>query len=65
MTTVTFLVTGVSYGEGIGGRVDADWETETREPGMTKVTALAIALQLVVLSAALTLPSELWIGQPF
>ena len=32
---------------------------------MTKATALIIALQLVVLSAALTLPSELWIGQPF
>lgn len=32
---------------------------------MTRVMALAIALQLVVLSAALTLPSELWIGQPF
>lgn len=32
---------------------------------MTKVTAIAIAFQLVFLSAALTLPPELWIGQPF
>ena len=65
MTAVTFLVTGPSYREGVGGRVDADRETETQEVTMTRVTALFIALQLVVLSAALTLPSEVWIGQPF
>jgi hypothetical protein len=62
---ITFRVTGASYRVGIGGRVDADRETETREAEMTEAAALVIALQLVFLSAALTLPTKLWIGQPF